>query len=178
MSDGEGTHPPEHADTGLVQNTLAYRFDDVPTKATDARILIIIHGIANTLLGISYLLWVNSSAENVLDHIFPNWVWPSMFILAGICAFLGIYSRLLAQFAFALAGIVMAIFGVATLYSLISRQNLALTPTVIFLFYLAILKFQVAKLIRQREDAVRQLTDIANQGKSVLDRVKDGSNAG
>lgn len=139
------------------------------------RTLIIVHGSVNTALGVSLLLWSNISAENILGRVFAYWFWPVMFIIAGVMAMFGLKSRILAQFSFAFAGIVMAVFGVASALAVIISHMFIAIPTTIFLFYLAYLKFTVATLIRQRDNIVDQIAEATEKGKTTLDRVTDGT---
>lgn len=137
--------------------------------------LIIIHGVANTTIGLSLLLWSNLGAENVLTRAgFPMWLWPLMFVIAGVMAFFGIMSRYVAQFAFVFAAIVTSVFGFASLYAVI-MGNLASVPTTVFLLYITILKLAIARMIRQRDDIVQQVTAATERGQSVLDSISDGT---
>jgi hypothetical protein len=137
--------------------------------------LIVIHGVANTVIGVSLLLWANIGAENVLTRVgFPTWLWPCMFVIAGVIAFFGLWSRYVAQFSFVFAAIVTSVFGFASLYAAITG-NLAAVPTTVFLLYITILKLAVARMIRQRDDIVQQVTAATEKGQSVLDSVNDGT---
>lgn len=140
------------------------------------RILIVVHGIANTTIGVSLLLWADLSAESVLSQFLPYWLWPVMFISAGIMAFFGLWSRVTAQFAFVFAGIITAAFGVASLYAVVVGHKLAAVSTTAFLLYIAVLKFDKARMIQQREMFVQQVVEATEKGQSVLDRMTDGPN--
>jgi hypothetical protein len=136
--------------------------------------LILVHAFANTLLGLSYLLWVNANAETILNRFFPHWLWPTMFMVAGIMAFCGLAAIAMARFAFAFAAIVMGVFAVASAYAVIVQGNLGAIPTTVFLVYLCILKFYVAGMIEEQDSIVQQLTDVTTSAQTTLDKVTDG----
>jgi hypothetical protein len=137
--------------------------------------LIVIHAVANTTIGVSLLLWSNLGAENVMTRAgFPMWLWPCMFIIAGVMALFGLTSRYIAQFSFVFAAIVTSVFGFASLYAVI-EGNLASIPSTVFLLYITILKLAVARMIRQRDDIVQQVTAATEKGQSVLDSISDGT---
>jgi hypothetical protein len=138
--------------------------------------LILTHAFANTLLGLSFLLWSNPSAENVLNRIFPAWFWPAMFLVAGIMAFCGIASILLARFAFAFAAIVMGVFALASAYA-VFQGNISAIPTTVFLAYLCILKLYVAGMLDERAEIVQQIVDATAVAQTTLDKAKDGNTA-
>jgi hypothetical protein len=140
----------------------------------ETRALILIHGVVNITIGVGLLLWSNFSAENVLNRLLPWWLWPCMFIAAGICALFGMFSRVTAQFAFVFAGIVTLVFGLASLYAVI-QGALVSVPTTAFLLYIAALKFYVAYVIRQRDTIVEKIAEATQVGQSFLDTVNDGA---
>jgi hypothetical protein len=140
------------------------------------RTLIVIHCIANTAIGVSLLLWAELSAESVLTRFVPYWLWPCMFIGAGITAFFGLWSRVTAQFAFVFAGIITSAFGLASLYAVVAEHRLSAIPTTVFLLYIAVLKIDRARLIQQRDLFVQQVAEATEKGQAVLDKVTDGTN--
>lgn len=140
-------------------------------------ILIVIHAIANITIGVSLLLWTNLSAEGVLHQLgLPWWLWPFMFIAAGLIAVVGLWSRLMAQFAFAFAAIVTSVFGFASLVAVLAG-NLSALPTTTFLLYIAVLKLSIALLIKKQDNFVGQVVEATQKGQNVLDSVRDGANS-
>jgi hypothetical protein len=97
-----------------------------------------------------------------------------MFMSAGVIAFFGLLSRYVAQFSFVFAAIVTSVFGFASLYAAI-QGNLAAVPTTTFLLYITILKLAVARMIRQRDEIVQQVTAATERGQSALDSISDGT---
>jgi hypothetical protein len=137
--------------------------------------LIVIHGVANSVIGVSLLLWSNIGAESVMTRMgFPAWLWPCMFVIAGVIAFFGLLSRYVAQFSFVFAAIVTSVFGFASLYAAVQGTPAAI-PTTVFLLYITILKLAVARMIRQRDEIVQQVTAATERGQSALDSVSDGT---
>ena len=143
---------------------------------TETRIIVLIHGAANTTIGITLLLWSNIGAENVLSQYFPVWLWPSMFIAAGVFGFMGTQSVPLARFAFVFAAIVTSVFAAASAWAAVGYGMFGAIPTAVFLTYITILKLAVSRLIHQREDFVRRVVEVTERGKSALDRSNDGTN--
>jgi hypothetical protein len=138
------------------------------------RLMIVIHGVANVTIGVSLLLWADLSAETVVNRFVPYWLWPCMFIGAGIAAFAGLCNRVTAQFAFVLGGIITAVFGLASLYAVVVQGRLAAVPTTVFLIYIAVLKVERARMIQQRDAFVQQVVTATEKGQSALDKVTDG----
>jgi len=149
------------------------RFKMVPNHETV--FLVLAHCTANITIGVSLLLWSNLAAESVLNHWFPYWFWPAMFISAGVCAFFGLFSRLTAQFSFAFAAIITALFGLASLYSVVVRGNLSAVATTVFLLYIAILKVYLSWEVSRRDDIVQQVADATEKAQTALDRATDGT---
>lgn len=143
----------------------------------DARLLIVAHFVANISIGISLLLWANLSAESVMQYLVPPWFWPSMFMTAGAFAFVGIWSRVMAQFAFIFAAIITGIFGVASLYAVVINGVLAAIPTTVFLFYITLLKLALSRAIQQRAEILQQVAESTKKGQSALDGAGHGSAA-
>lgn len=138
--------------------------------------LVVLHGIANLAIGVSLLLWSNLSAESVLSRFLPSWLWPCMFIAAGLCAFVGLSSRFMARFAFVFAAIVTSVFGFASLWAVIQGVFAAI-PTTVFLLYIAALKVYVSWVIQQRDHIIEAVTEATMKGQTALDRVTDGSDS-
>jgi predicted lysophospholipase L1 biosynthesis ABC-type transport system permease subunit len=139
--------------------------------------LIFIHGFANLLLGASFLLFANNSAENVLTRIgFPGVLWPSLWAVAGVTGIMGVWIRPLARFSFTLAIAVMLVFSIASGYAAVAYSMLSAIPTMIFLLYITFLLGWVASSIRKEQDVIYQLRGLAEKGKSALGNVSDGTN--
>jgi len=157
---------------------------NILAKTTSGRFvygLIIVHGLANIAIGVSLLLWTNLNAETVLNKILPYWLWPCMFIGAGVCAFAGLKSRNTAQFAYAFAAIVTGVFGLASLFSVLNG-SLNAVPTTVFLLYICILKLAMARFIEERDTAIQQRDHVIEQvvqateiGQTALDDTADGT---
>lgn len=142
------------------------------------RLIIAIHAVANFMIGLSLLLWSNFSAESVLNMLFPFWLWPCMFMAAGFMAVIGIWSRPFAQFAYAFAGIVTAVFGIAGFISVIQMHNLAAVASTVFLLYIAIMKFEIAYMITQMDNVVQSITEATRQARiSLEDSISHGPDA-
>lgn len=138
-------------------------------------VMIVMHAIANTIIGVSLLLWANISAESVLGRFVPAWFWPSMFIAVGLLAIVGLVNYQVARFSFAFGAIITGIFAVASGWAVVVDDRLAAIPTTAFLGYISWLKLVIALMIRQRENIVSQLIDFTRRGQTVLDSVRDGS---
>lgn len=142
-------------------------------------LLIVVHAVANISIGVSLWMWANLSAETVLRRYGPEWLWPAMFVMAGVFACIGIWYRPMAQFSFLFAAIVTTIFGIASLYAVVANQMLAAIPTTVFLLYIAILKVVISIMVRQHEiehdNIIKQVTAATEKGKSALDNQNDGT---
>lgn len=137
------------------------------------RFIIGFNGVANVALGLSFLLWANVSAEGVLSQYFSPHLWPVLWILAGLIGVGGLWSITLARFSFVLCGVVMGVFTLASMWAVVAEGRLVAIPTTVFLLYITILLLCIASLIRQRDNLVRQVQDIADFGQQKLDEVKD-----
>jgi hypothetical protein len=144
-------------------------------RMRDTRILIVCHFIANVTIGVSLLLWANLSAESVISQWMPSWLWPWMFIMAGIAALVGIWVPTVAQFAFVFAAIVTGIFGLASGFAVVVNHTLSAVPTTVFLLYITILKIALSRLVRQREDILQKVAKSTEKGRSALGDTADGT---
>lgn len=154
---------------------LGYGRSEMRYPPRDALCLIVCHAVANIAIGVSLFLWANLSAESVLSRWLPPWFWPAMFVMAGLLALAGLLSRPLARFAFFYAAAITATFGFLSLYAVVARGALMALPSTIFLLYIAVLKISVTRLLSEREDILQQVAESTEKGKSVLDRVTDGT---
>lgn len=143
----------------------------------NTRRLILLHAIANISVGITYLLWSNTTAESLLSRSFPYWLWPLMFVVAGTLSLVGyvLKSMAIAQFAFAMSGIVMGIFAAANVIAIFMIKNLSLIPSAIFLGYLAVLKIYLSLDLKQRERIVQQIQEATAAGEKALEKASDGT---
>lgn len=146
-----------------------------PEPKDGARTLIMVHGFANTVLGISLLLWATPSAESLTNRYVPFWFWPFVFTLAGILAFIGLKSRRVAQFSFAFAGIAMLAFGIVSAWVVLWQHVLSAIPTTVFLLYLAYLKFMIASMVRETDAMVDVIKEATEKGKTALEKASDGT---
>lgn len=151
-------------------------FAITPDTTRQRHFLMLVHSTANIAIGMGLLFFANISAENILSRFGPVWLWPCMFISAGIVALLGVASRKAAQFAYVFAGIITGVVGLASLWAVVIDGRLVAIPTTVFLLYIMFLKFIVSGMMNQRDEVVRQINQTTEYGQSVLDRVSDGAN--
>lgn len=140
----------------------------------DARFQLACHFLANTLIGVSLYFWVQMSAENVLNGWLPPWFWPVMFCIAGVSALFGFRSVFMARFSFFFAAAVTAVFGLLSLYAVVTRDAYQAIPSAVFLLYIAELKVMIARYATRQERILETITENTERGRSVLDRVSDG----
>lgn len=119
-------------------------------------------------------MWAQISAENVLSKFFSPNFWPVMWILTGIFGVLGLWSNTLARFSFILAGVVMAIFTMASMWAVAVNGTLGAIPTTVFFLDIAGLLWCIGLLLRQRDQLLGGMNEAIKKGQSVL---KDADNA-
>jgi vacuolar-type H+-ATPase subunit I/STV1 len=135
------------------------------------RFIILFNGLANLTLGISFLLWADISAENVLSHYFPSVTWPVLWVIAGVLGIGGLWSATLARYSFVLSAIIMGIFTTASVWAVVIDGRLVAIPTVVFFSYITVLLTCIASLIRQRDDIIKQVREITVTAQQKLDGV-------
>jgi vacuolar-type H+-ATPase subunit I/STV1 len=135
------------------------------------RFIIVFNGLANLTLGISFLLWADISAENVLSHYFPSVTWPVLWVIAGVLGIGGLWSATLARYSFVLSAIIMGIFTTASVWAVVIDGRLVAIPTVVFFSYITVLLTCIASLIRQRDDIIKQVREITVTAQQKLDGV-------
>lgn len=140
------------------------------------RFVVLFNAVANIMLGLSFLLWANTSAESVLSRYFNPHLWPALWILAGIVGLGGLWSVTLARFSFWLCGTVMFVFTLASLWAVVVDDKWVAVPTTVFLFYIGMLLICIAHLIRQRDNMLQQIVNSTMKGQETLDRIQGKDN--
>lgn len=133
-----------------------------------SRYLSLMSAAAHIFLGIA--VWTNSGVvgKSPAFAYFPDWLWPTIFMLIGLSALAGFYNLKWLRFSLYAGSAIMVMWGCASFFSTFITGQVQ--PSTLWLFYIGGLKWMVAEYalkLKKVQDSVATIAEeAANAGSS------------
>lgn len=143
------------------------------THAQRLSLLCFVSFVGHTLL--AYSIWTNlgslgqSPTWEVMGKYTPDFLWPMLFLILGLTAFVGMFNHDVARLSFWYGAVLMEWWAIAG--AVVWVQTGTPQPGAIFLFYIGMLKAMIAELLFRENVTAMAVQKITNDAKDIAHEV-------